>query len=90
MRTLADEIQGLSPQLYVQLVCQVRLIDDVLRRAINYYAQRMPQTLRHFRWRIDQKNVEKPTFEQAFARIAPALLQTRSIRDPFEAFCGFN
>lgn len=90
LRSLADEIEGLSPQLYVQLVCQVKLIDDVLRRSINYYAQRRPQTLKHFRWRIDQKNVAKPTFEQAFEKIAPALLQSSSIRKPFAAVRGFN
>ncbi len=90
LQNLADEIEGLSPQLYVQLVCQVRLIDDVLRRSINYYAQRRPQTLRYFRWRIDQKNVSKPTFEQAFEKIAPALLQSRFVRQPFAAVRTFN
>ncbi len=90
LQILANELEGLSGQLYVQLVCQVRLIDDVLRRSINYFAQRRPQTLKHFRWRIDQKNVDKPTFEKAFEKIAPALLQSRSIRRPFEAVRGFN
>jgi Protein of unknown function (DUF3800) len=90
LRILADELEGLSGQLYVQLVCQVRLIDDVLRRSINYFAQRRPQTLKHFRWRIDQKNVDKPTFERAFEKIAPPLLQSSSIRRPFEAVRGFN
>lgn len=90
LQILSDELEGLSGQLYVQLVCQVRLIDDVLRRSINYFAQRRPQTLKHFRWRIDQKNVDKPTFEQAFEKIAPSLLQSRSIRQPFEAVRGFN
>jgi hypothetical protein len=90
LKILADELEGLSGQLYVQLVCQVRLIDDLLRRSINYYAQRRPQTLGHFRWRIDQKNVNKPTFEQAFEKIAPPLLQSRLIAQPFEAVRGFN
>lgn len=90
VQLLADELESLSGQLYVQLVCQVHLIDDVLRRSINFYAQRRPQTLRSFRWRIDQKNVDKPTFERAFEKIAPALLQSFSIRSPFEAVRGFN
>jgi hypothetical protein len=90
LQNLAAEIEGLSPQLYVQLVCQVRLIEDVLRRSINYYAQRRPQTLKHFRWRIDQKNVVKPTFEKAFEKIAPPLLQSRFIRKPFAAVQHFN
>lgn len=90
LQILANELEGLSGQLYVQLVCQVRLIDDVLRRSINYFAQRRPQTLKHFRWRIDQKNVDKPTFEQAFKNIAPPLLQSTSIKFPFEKVRGFN
>jgi hypothetical protein len=90
LKILADELEGLSGQLYVQLVCQVRLIDDLLRRSINYYTQRRPQTLGHFRWRIDQKNANKPTFEQAFKKIAPPLLQSRSIVEPFETVRSFN
>ncbi|WP_146115976.1 DUF3800 domain-containing protein [Malikia granosa] len=90
LQILADELEGLSGQLYVQLVCQVRLIDDVLRRSINYFAQRRPQALKQFRWRIDQKNIKKPTFEKAFEKIAPPLLQSKSINFPFEAVRGFN
>ena len=90
LRALADDINGLSPQLYVQLVCQAQLIDDVIRCAINYYAQRRPQALRSFRWRIDQKNADKPTFEHTFERIVPPLLQSKSIRHPFEAVREFN
>lgn len=87
---LASQLEALSPQLYVQLICQVNLLHDVLRRSINYFAQRRPGTLREFRWRIDQKNVAKPTFEETFVKIAPALLQTRSIREPMEWVHGFN
>jgi hypothetical protein len=87
---LANQVESLSPQLYVQLVCQVDLLHDLIQRSINYFAQRRPSTLREFRWRIDQKNVDKPTFEEAFEKIAPALLQTRSIREPFTWVRGFD
>ncbi len=90
VKLLASQIESLSPQLYVQLVCQVDLLHDLIQRSINYFAQRRPATLREFRWRIDQKNVEKPTFEEAFEKIAPALLQTRSIREPFSRVRGFD
>lgn len=90
VQLLADQLEAQSPQLYVQLICQVNLLHDVLRRSINYFAQRRPATLREFRWRIDQKNVAKPTFEEAFEKIAPALLQTRSIREPMEWVHGFD
>lgn len=90
VQLLADQLDALSPQLYVQLICQVNLLHDVIGRSINYFAQRRPGTLREFRWRIDQKNVAKPTFEEAFEKIAPALLQTRSIREPIARVHGFD
>lgn len=82
LSNFADRVASLSPQLYVQLVCQVGLFEDIISRSINYFVQRQPRTLREFRWRIDQKNSSKPTFEQTFLQVAPALLQTRSIQDP--------
>lgn len=87
---LASQIESISPQLYVQLVCQVNLLHNLIDRSINYFAQRRPATLREFRWRLDQKNSTRTTFEDAFEKIAPALLQTRSFRQPFAWVEGFN
>ena len=87
---LAEQIESLPNQLYVQLICQVSLLDDVIRRAINFWVQRHPATLREFRWRIDQKNTTKTTFESAFEKLAPALLQTRSIETPIFRVDGFD
>lgn len=87
---LANEIEGIPNQLYVQLVCQVNLLYEVLARSINYYAQRIPGTLGAFRWRIDQKSSSRTAFENAFEKIAPALLQTKSIREPMPFVRGFN
>lgn len=75
MTLLADQLESLPPQLYVQLVMQVNLVYDVIARSINFYVQRRPVTLREFRWRVDQKNTIKPVFEQTFEKIAPPLLQ---------------
>lgn len=79
---LANRIESMPAQLYVQLICQVGLFEEIISRSINYFVQRQPKTLREFRWRIDQKNSAKPTFEQTFIQIAPALLQTKSISEP--------
>lgn len=87
---LADQLEIVSPQLYAQLICQVDLLHDVVNRAINYFAQRIPGTLGEFRWRIDQKNTSRTTYEHAFEKIAPALLQTRSLRDPGIQVEGFD
>ena len=90
VQLLADQLETISPQLYAQLVCQVDLLHDVVSRSINYFAQRIPATLAEFRWRIDQKNTSKTTYEEAFEKIAPALLQTRSFRDPAVRVEGFD
>jgi hypothetical protein len=79
---LADQLEALSPQLYVQLHCQVNMIFDIIGRALIYFVQRDPITLRRFKWRIDQKNTSKTDFEDAFEKVAPALLQSRSIDEP--------
>lgn len=87
---LAGQLESVSPQLYAQLVCQVDLLHSIVGRSINYFAQRIPATLSAFRWRIDQKNTTKTTYEVAFEKIAPALLQTRSFREPSARVEGFD
>lgn len=87
---MADHIRTLSPQLYVQLICQIDLMYDVVSRSITYFAQRNPATLREFRWRVDQKNSDKPTFEEAFERLSPPFLQSRSIEEPMVMVKGFD
>jgi Protein of unknown function (DUF3800) len=79
---MAAQLKKLSPQLYAQLFCQVRLMYDVVARAINYFVQRTPDTLMAFRWRIDQKNISRTDFEDVFEKFSPALLQTMSISEP--------
>ncbi len=79
---LSEEINSLSPQLYVQLQCQVMLFSDILHRAILYYVQRDPYTLRRYKWRIDQKNATKTTYERVFERILCPMLQNISFRKP--------
>ena len=87
---MASKLGKLSPQLYVQLICQINLMFDVVSRVIMYYAQHDPRTLAEFRWRIDQKNISRTDFEDAFEKISPPLLQTRSISDPLLMVNGFD
>jgi hypothetical protein len=87
---MAKQLEKLSPQLYAQLFCQVRLIYDVVARAINYFVQRAPDTLSAFRWRIDQKNISRTDFEDVFEKFSPALLQTMSITEPLRRINEFD
>jgi len=81
VQSLADQVSGLSPQLYVQMICQVLLLAEVVLGGVLYFVQRFPRSLGSFRWRIDQKNSTKTEFEDAFGKIAPPLLQTISLTD---------
>jgi len=82
LQALSDAIRGLPVQLYTQLICQVELFHKVITRAITYYAQRQPATLGSLRWRVDRKDTIPTAYEKAFRTILPALLQTKSHRDP--------
>lgn len=90
LRALANEMSGLSPQLYMQLICQALLVKEVIDRAILYHVQRTPKFLRRFRWRIDQKNTTKSLFEVAFEKITPSLLQTMALSEPSYACTDFD
>lgn len=87
---VASQLAALSPQLYMQLVCQVNLMYDVVSRGTLYYAQHCPSTLREFRWRIDQKNTSRTDFEDAFEKLSPALIQSRSMAEPLMWVRGFD
>jgi hypothetical protein len=79
---LADRIAQLPDQLYVQLICQIELIDQVLKSATLYYVQRTPATLANFRWRIDQKNATVTEYESLYMVVLSPFMQSRSISDP--------
>jgi hypothetical protein len=87
---LASRVERLSPQLYTQLVAQVDLLDQVYRSTTLYYSQRIPATIGTFRWRIDEKNSTRPLFEETMRHMAPALLQSRSLREPGIFVDGFD
>ena len=79
---LGDRVARLSHQLYVQMTCQVELVDRTLRHSTLHFVQRLPATLGHFRWRIDQKNIEITEYETAYTHVLAPFMQSRSIREP--------
>ncbi len=50
---LSGRLERLSPQLYIQMVAQIDLLDQVFRMTTLYYAQRIPATLSSFKWRME-------------------------------------
>lgn len=83
----ASTLGRLSLQLYTQLYCQVELMHDVVDHSLNYFAQRHPQALGVFKWRIDRSGSPPSAYEYAFEQMAPVLLQTMSLTSPL---CKIN
>jgi hypothetical protein len=83
LRQLSDDVNGLSAQLYLQLISQFTLINDILNRSTLYYSQVRPSALSCFKWFIDQKNTTKIIFEEAFEKMTPGILQSIALREPF-------
>lgn len=88
LRTLARRVSELPHQLYIQMISQVRLVIQIVNSAILYFVQRYPATLRRFRWRIDQKNSTRTSYEEAYLQVLPAMLQSVSLRDPMPMLKG--
>jgi len=83
VRSAAAQIEQLSPQLYLQLVCQIQLMNYVVGTSINYFVQSNPECLSSFSWQVDQKNTTKTEYEAAFEKLSPVFLQSASISNPF-------
>lgn len=87
---LAARVERLSLQLYTQMVAQIDLLDQVYRSTTLFYAQRIPATLGAFRWLIDEKNPDRPLFEETMRHLAPAFMQSKSLREPGIFVEGFD
>ena len=88
LQALSDQVRGLSPQLYIQMQCQIILVLDVLKYGVLYFVQRHPRSLGNFRWRIDQKNSTRTQYEQTFLTMTPAILQSMALSDPIPMLEG--
>lgn len=87
---LSANLRSLPLNLYAQLVFQTALFHDILSRSTLYFVQRIPQTLREIRWRVDQKDVVVTGYEKIFKKMLPMFLQSRSIREPLIHLEGAN
>lgn len=90
-KLMAEEMTAVSIPLYIQLMCQIRLVHTIISQALNYYVQRHPQTLQRFKWRLDQKqSSHKTKYEIIFEKFSPALLQMYSLENPIGIFDDFD
>jgi len=81
---LASQVEKLSQQLYAQLIVQLNLMYEIVTKTIPYFVQRFPTSLKSFSWRVDQKNTTRNDFEDAFLKLGPAFLQTKTLSEPID------
>lgn len=87
---LSSQIRSLPLQLYTQLSCQLQLFHKIITISTLYFVQRHPPALGHFRWRMDQKAKAPTSYEDAFLKILPVILQTISLEEPMIMLEGEN
>ncbi len=95
---LKKELEALNLQLYVQAVCTMELLTDLLQTITLYYVQRVPAELGSFQWYVDAKDKEITPYEKLWTMIVLPMQQSRSFQQPlitlegadyshFEKFC---
>ena len=87
-REMADDLQSLSNQLFVQVFLTWDLCDLVLRYAKQYYVMRSPSELGEFRWRVDAKDQTVTQAERLWSTLIFPLLFAQSLRDPYPEIAG--
>lgn len=86
LHKLADDLEVMSYQEYVQTCAMVHCVDQVIRKAILFFPQRQYNELNHFSWRIDAKGQDETRYENALSRIILPLVQSMSLHKPY-MFC---
>jgi hypothetical protein len=77
---LADQINGLAPQLYVQSAMLTKLILSVIRTGTLLYSQLEPPALGRFTWAIDAKNHDITPSEILWKTLVLPFLQDESLK----------
>lgn len=88
LRELRGIMMALPPQLVLQTVLTIRLVENVLETATLFYVQRRPVELSSFDWTVDAKNVTLTNFERLWSTAILPMLQTASITSPFPTLEG--
>lgn len=84
MNGLADRIENLSLQLYLQMQALIELMDKVIRRATLYYCQRFPIELSQFNFFIDAKDKEITSYEKIWVDVYQHFIMTKGFKKPLE------
>lgn len=86
----ADGIRNLANPLFVQAFISIELSLDMIDVAINYYAQRRPEELSRFAWRIDRKDRTVTEMERLWSTLMLPIGESRSSLRPYAKVEGFD
>lgn len=87
---LATQLRRTSDQNYAELMVRVLLVKDAMELASMYYSQRKPGALAKFKWKFDGKELKENNFESTLRNIAPVLMQSAALEEPFFKISGGN
>lgn len=79
---LSRTVASLPLQLYTQMQLQITLFHRVVCRSSLYFAQHEPAALEYFRWRIDQKDINKSEYERIFELVLAPAIQSKALGEP--------
>jgi hypothetical protein len=80
---LREQLETMSPQLYVQCIAQSELLCRVGEDIPNYFAQREPKEIAKFEWFIDAKDKAITPQEKWWRDTLGPLMESRSSLHPF-------
>lgn len=79
---LREDWLRLPHQLMVQVYVLVLTLEEVIKVAPNYYAQRLPKELGRFDWILDPKDINPTPFEEVWRKAVCPFLQSISLAEP--------
>jgi hypothetical protein len=79
---LANSIEGLSPQLFVEIICRIHMAWRVIKLGTMYFVRTRRASLGAFRWRMDRKDIAPVLVEKAYRPLWAGIATTISRRDP--------
>lgn len=80
---LADAIEGLSEQLFVEINCRLMMAWRVIKLATKHFVRSRPATLSAFRWRMDRKDVTPTLAEKAYGPMLAGIASKLSEREEY-------
>jgi hypothetical protein len=81
-------MRELPPQLFIQYMLYIDVVDRLIRTAPLYYVQRDPRELGIFSWVVDRKGRLRTPLEELWQELILPILQTQSATDPIPMLAG--